>query len=50
MTAMGTILFSWISVFFISYQTLMKMIVTSNELLAQDVILNLLLGTYAQST
>lgn len=50
MTAMGTILFSWICVFFIAEQTLMKMIVTSNELLAQDVILTLLLSTCAQST
>lgn len=50
MTAMGTILFSQLCIFFISVQTFMKMIVTSNELLAQDVILTLLLGTCAQST
>lgn len=50
MTAMVTNLFSWICIFFISEQTLMKMIVTSNELLAQDVILTLFLGTCAQST
>lgn len=50
MTAMGTILFSWICVFFVSEETLRKMIVTSNELVAQAVILTLLLGTCAQST
>lgn len=51
MTAMVTNLFSWICIFFISEQTLMKMIVTSNELLAQGVkILTLFLGTCAQST
>ena len=48
--AMGTILSYWICIVFISDQTRMKMIVTSNELLAEDVILTLLLGTCAQST
>lgn len=36
--------------FFILDQTLMKKTVTSNELLAEDVILALILGTCAQST